>query len=131
MRSSVLPVFAAAAGLVAAHPGADHNKELHERRDFLSKVERTDLSHCAEKFAARGIEKRALERRKAIMESKSKRGMLDKRAAEDINKSHHSDAGYTLQTPLDTIFGGNTSCVLSPEVTEGPYCKFLRGAKEN
>ncbi|VUC27012.1 unnamed protein product [Clonostachys rosea] len=110
----------AVVGLVAAHPGADHHQELRERSDFLSKVERRDLSHCAEYRAARGIEKRAMARRKQTRALKSKRGLIE-RAPEDINKSHHSSADYTANTPLDVIFGSNTSCVLSPEVTEGPY----------
>lgn len=32
-----------------------------------------------------------------------------------------SDAKYTLSTSEETIFSSNNSCVLSPEVTEGPY----------
>lgn len=38
-----------------------------------------------------------------------------------LNTSHHSDEDYTLDTPEETIFASNGSCVLSPEVTEGPY----------
>jgi hypothetical protein len=112
------------AGLVAAHPGADVQAELLQRRMFLSNVKRTDLSHCSAKLKARGIEQRGVERRKALAQKKSKRGIIQ-RAAEDINKSHLSDADYTLDTSLDTIFSANTSCVLSPEETEGPYCKTL------
>jgi protocatechuate 3,4-dioxygenase beta subunit len=28
---------------------------------------------------------------------------------------------YTSNTPADILFGANTSCVLTPEVTDGPY----------
>lgn len=38
-----------------------------------------------------------------------------------MNTSHLSTEDYTLDTPEETIFSGNSSCVLSPEVTEGPY----------
>jgi hypothetical protein len=42
-----------------------------------------------------------------------------------LNTSHHSPNKYTLETPTDIIFSGNNSCILSPEVTEGPYCKSI------
>src|SRR3569833_15028 len=38
-----------------------------------------------------------------------------------LNVSHASPKDYTPSTPETTIFAGNNSCVLSPEVTEGPY----------
>lgn len=41
-----------------------------------------------------------------------------------LNKSHHSPEHYTLNTPEETLFHSNSSCVLSPEVTEGPFCEY-------
>lgn len=41
----------------------------------------------------------------------------------DISDSHKSTASYTAQTELSTVFAGNSSCVLSPEQIEGPYCE--------
>jgi protocatechuate 3,4-dioxygenase beta subunit len=35
--------------------------------------------------------------------------------------NHTSPIVYNPETPLDTIFAGNQSCILVPEVTEGPY----------
>lgn len=35
--------------------------------------------------------------------------------------SHLSNVTYDQYTDLDTIFSGNSSCILSPEVTQGPY----------
>ncbi|VUC21624.1 unnamed protein product [Clonostachys rosea] len=118
---SALSVVASAVSLGAAHPGDDPYKELHQRRDFMSQVERTDLAHCAEKFKARGIDKRAVERRKNIMQEMALRRRFSVRDPEDINKSHLSPYKYDLDTPLDVIFGNGTSCLLSPEATEGPY----------
>ncbi len=37
--------------------------------------------------------------------------------------SHKSSAAYTANTDLATVFAGNSSCVLAPEQTEGPYCE--------
>ncbi|KAI0430595.1 Intradiol ring-cleavage dioxygenase [Xylaria sp. FL1042] len=116
----VSTILAASAVLVSAHPGVDHNHEILQRREFISNVKRSDLSHCAAKLSARGVEQRATQRRKALADARSKRGIIE-RALSDKNKSHLSDADYTVNTPLDVIFSSNTSCLLSPEVTEGPY----------
>ncbi|KAK9413186.1 putative Intradiol ring-cleavage dioxygenases domain-containing protein [Seiridium unicorne] len=113
-------LFISAATIVAAHPGHDPNQELHERREFLSKVERSDLSHCAAKMKQRGLEQLGVQRRKATAAKMAKRGILP-RAASDINKSHLSDADYDSNTSLDAVFAANSSCVLSPEETVGPY----------
>lgn len=108
------------ASLAAAHPGHDHAAEVVERRQFIQNVARSDLGHCAEKLKARGVEARAVQRRKAIADAKAKRGIAAREVA-DKNKSHLSTADYDLNTPLDVIFATNNSCLLSPEVTEGPY----------
>ena len=61
-------------GSAIAHPGHDIQQEIQERRDFLSSIKRTDLSHCAEKLRARGIEKRNIERRAAqVNKARAKR----------------------------------------------------------
>lgn len=117
------------ASLAAAHPGHDHSAEVVERREFIQNVARSDLGHCAEKLKARGVEARAVQRRKAIADAKAKRG-ITARDVSDKNKSHLSTADYDLNTPLDVIFATNNSCLLSPEVTEGPYCKFYFGTSD-
>ncbi|KAI0908122.1 aromatic compound dioxygenase [Ustulina deusta] len=106
--------------LVTAHPGADHQNEILQRREFISNSKRSDLSHCAAKLSARGIAQRGVQRRKALADARSKSGIVS-RDVSDKDKSHLSDSGYTLDTSLDVIFSSNTSCLLSPEVTEGPY----------
>jgi hypothetical protein len=56
---------------------------------------------------------------------------IDRDLADLLKKSHLSPHKYTPDTPMDTIFASNASCVLSPEVTEGPYCKpGIRSLKE-
>lgn len=52
------------------------------------------------------------------------RFVLKKKKVRDLtalNTSHLSTEDYTAATDEETIFSGNNSCVLSPEVTEGPY----------
>ncbi|RWA08101.1 hypothetical protein EKO27_g7016 [Xylaria grammica] len=119
MRFSTV-LAASAAALVTAHPGHDHTGEMLQRRDFISNVKRSDLSHCAAKLKARGVEQRATMRRRALHDARTKRGVVG-RDVSDKNKSHHSNKCYNAETPLDVIFSSNTSCLLSPEVTEGPY----------
>lgn len=48
-----------------------------------------------------------------------------------LNTSHLSGEDYTLDTPEETIFASNGSCVLSPEVTEGPYYVSGEFIREN
>ena len=48
--------------------------------------------------------------------------VLDARDATTVlNNSHLSHITHHPYNPLDTIFAGNKSCILVPEVTEGPY----------
>lgn len=134
-------------GPALAHPGHDLKEEIAERRDFLSTVKRADLSHCAEKLKARGVNERNVARRKALVEharaksrslsaaearyQENKRllgvgGIAKRDLASVLATSHNSTSlGYSLNTDVATLFAGNNSCVLTPEVTQGPYCKLF------
>ena len=61
---SVLPVLL---GYALAHPGHDIREEILERRNFVNAVARADLSHCADNLAARGVVKRNIARRQALL----------------------------------------------------------------
>lgn len=63
--STIVSGLTLLAGSVIAHPGHDVAHEAQERREFLSSVKRTDLSHCATKLKARGVDKRNVARRTA------------------------------------------------------------------
>ncbi|KAJ3561147.1 hypothetical protein NPX13_g9058 [Xylaria arbuscula] len=118
--ASGLALFSASA---VAHPGHDLTQEIAERRDFLGSVKRTDLSHCASKLKARGINQRNVARRNAAVEkARAKRG-LSKRDLDSVLATDHNatDLGYTANTDAATLFSGYSSCVLTPEVTQGPY----------
>lgn len=40
-----------------------------------------------------------------------------------LDTDHHSNlTGVTNSTDAATLFAGNSSCVLGPETTQGPYC---------
>ncbi|KAK8093132.1 uncharacterized protein PG998_014533 [Apiospora kogelbergensis] len=118
------------APVVLAHPGHDLSEEIAERRQFLGTVKRADLSHCTSKLTARGTLQHNAARRAALVDRTRAKtdktvflGGLKKRdAATVLATSHNStDLGYTLNTDATTIFSGNNSCVLTPEVTQGPY----------
>ncbi|KAG4421828.1 hypothetical protein IFR04_005078 [Cadophora malorum] len=117
--------------LVQAHPGHDIKQEIEERAKALGNNPR-DISHCAAKLKARGHEARTISRRSALLKAeREKRGLATARdldnilnardAASVLATNHSSPVVYTPQTSTDIIFAGNQSCVLVPEVTEGPY----------
>lgn len=111
---------------ILAHPGHDVKAEVAQRAAYMATAERRSLSHCAEKLKERGIEQRSIARRQATVEKLRKKRSLEVRDfRQALNTSHQSTQNYTSQTPADVLFAGNNSCILSPEVTEGPYCKEL------
>ena len=125
LTTNLFTSFLLLSGAVTAHPGHNVAQEAAERRDFLNSVKRSSLAHCAEKLKARGIEARNIARRSAqISKARQKRG-LKKRDLESVLSASHNqtDQGYTLNTDANTLFAGINSCVLTPEVTQGPYCK--------
>lgn len=62
MHFSTVVATILGAAVVSAHPGVDESKEQAARRSFLEYSKR-DLSHCAAKIKARGLEARNIQRR--------------------------------------------------------------------
>lgn len=109
---------------VLSHPGHDVTAEVAQRAAYMAQAERRSLSHCAAKLKERGLEQRSIARRQAHVERLRKKRSLEGRDIKKVlNTSHHSTEDYNSETPPDILFAGNASCILSPEVTEGPYCK--------
>ncbi|KAI0130428.1 Intradiol ring-cleavage dioxygenase [Xylariales sp. AK1849] len=129
-QSVVVSGLALLSSTVIAHPGHDLTQEIAERRDFLSTSKRADLSHCAAKLQARGVEKRNVARRHAAVEkaratsglSTAIRG-IKKRDLATVLATYHNETsfGHTENTDAAILFSSNNSCVLTPEVTQGPY----------
>jgi len=125
---SAIAVAALCATNALAHPGHDVREELAERAAFLKEAPRRDLSHCAAKLKERGITQKNVQRRAAIAKAaREKRGIphdapFKRSFADVLAKNHTSPVVYTPATDKETIFAGNSSCVLQPETTEGPYC---------
>ncbi|SPO07424.1 related to protocatechuate 3,4-dioxygenase beta subunit [Cephalotrichum gorgonifer] len=112
---------------VMAHPGHDHTHEIAQRREYFESNKPRDLSHCIEKMKRSGLEQRAVQRRakrtlELVAERSPKTLAHKKRALEDfLSVDHESTEGYTMDTNPADLFAGGNYCVLSPEVTEGPY----------
>ncbi|KAM0327514.1 hypothetical protein ACHAQA_005804 [Verticillium albo-atrum] len=108
----------------AAHPGHDISEEIAERRAYLGNIERASLSHCAAKLRARGVDQRNIRRRAAMLkDAREKLALKKKRDVDSVLATDHNktDLGYTINTDADTLFSGQNSCILTPEVTQGPY----------
>ena len=117
-------------GAAVAHPGHDVAQEAAERRSFLDGLGVRSLSHCLPRFAENGLEMRNVARRAAqVEEARKKRGLgrFQKRDLEDVLDTDHNktELGYTPDTPPEELFAGINSCILTPEVTQGPYCTHL------
>ncbi|EPE02582.1 gpi anchored cell wall protein [Ophiostoma piceae UAMH 11346] len=125
-----------AAALVAAH-GKHHSPEEMKReimaRDHAAHVGARSLGQCAGSDAALSRRKRAVERRAAKVKElrarnnirsapkKYRRDLADLQAWEDVNHNMTGTYNYDMFTSLETVFDANTSCVLAPEITDGPY----------
>ena len=51
------------------HPGHDPTEEMMQRREFIERIGRADLSHCADKLAERGVTARNAARRAAAVQA--------------------------------------------------------------
>ncbi|KAG8405622.1 hypothetical protein J3459_011394 [Metarhizium acridum] len=119
LASSILLLSSVA----VAHPGHDLTDEILERRSFKNSVRHASLSHCAEKLKARGVQSRNLERRAAAAAMARLSRRVSRRDTDSVlGESHNKTSlGYSENTSVSEIFSGNASCVLTPEVTQGPY----------
>ncbi|KAL5120190.1 hypothetical protein ACEQ8H_002016 [Pleosporales sp. CAS-2024a] len=120
------------AGQTIAHPGESaeqHAKDAAQRRAYLD-ANKGSLAHCADALKARGNDVAMHNRRASqIAQARAKRSIatekpyLRVRDLDDaLGTDHKSNlTGITPDTDPSLLFSGNNSCVLSPEVTEGPY----------
>lgn len=120
LTSSVLLLLS----LSVAHPGHDPTEEILERRSFKNSVRHASLTHCADKLKARGVQSRNLERRAATVAMARLSQDLTKRDTDSVLAESHNKTslGYSENTSISDLFSANASCVLTPEVTQGPYC---------
>ncbi|KAI1865989.1 uncharacterized protein JN550_007967 [Neoarthrinium moseri] len=119
--------FIAAAGLASstvAHPTAGgHNVEALARRSFLSHLDTRSLGSCTEKMKKRGVSRSVHARRSAMYESLRLDAKRRKRDAATVLATSHlyNGSDITPSSTTEEVFAGTSTCVLAPEVTEGPY----------
>lgn len=124
-KSLVLLMASIVPAVVLAHPGHDVRTEAAERAASKAQMQHRSLAHCAEKLKERGVEARSIARRQAAVNKlRQKRDLEARDFPTVLNTSHHSTEKYNSQTPPEVLFAGNNSCILTPEVTEGPYCRL-------
>ncbi|KAJ5817389.1 Intradiol ring-cleavage dioxygenase core [Penicillium robsamsonii] len=132
---------------VIAHPGEKHDphvvkREIHTR-DSMAVHAKRSLGSCENAFHARELNKRSIARRsRTVQKLRQKRGItsvsqkwrrdlaaLEKWEAIDHNRTGILD--YSPATPEAVVFGANTSFVLSPTITDGPYYVWGEVVRQN
>ncbi|KAI5235957.1 aromatic compound dioxygenase [Aureobasidium subglaciale] len=132
--------IAATAAFVApslAHPGEHHDhhaiKAQIQARERLAAKVRRSVDACSESSDHLQVSARSAARRsKVVRKLREKRGIIaapqkfkrDLATLEKFDALDHNRTDvlhYDMNTPESIVFGANTSCVLSPEVTDGPY----------
>ncbi|KAF2730039.1 extracellular dioxygenase-like protein [Polyplosphaeria fusca] len=134
MRSSIFSTLFGAAMIIqplAAHPGHDHSKEIQQRNAYLDNpIHKRSLAHCTEKLKARGNDALMTARRSAMVENLRRKqsispdkSYLRARSADEVLTTNHESnlTGITPNTDPNMLFACNNSCILTPEVTQGPY----------
>ncbi|KAI4682704.1 uncharacterized protein J4E84_007168 [Alternaria hordeiaustralica] len=136
----VLTSAAAATSLfstVLAHPSETHDhakiKREIEVRGLRAAAAKRSLAICQDTLKHRSLMQRSEERRANTLDelrrkrgitAKPKRYRRDLKQLQEFDKVNHNMTGtmdYTPDTLTSAIFAANTSCILTPELTFGPY----------
>lgn len=134
--SKVAAAVVCLASVVVAHPGEHHNtaaikREVQNRNQMAAAAKRS-LESCSGTLKARDLSARSVARRaQTVRDLRAKRGIAsnpkkfrrDLATLESYEAINHNvtSLSYTPSTPETTIFSANTSCILTPEDTSGPY----------
>jgi len=126
-----------AAATILAHPGHDIAEEIVARAKYLERNPGS-LSKCSSNLQARGLSSEYITRRHNLAnELRAARGLavvpsLDARDFAAYNFSHlYSESSIGVDSHVDTDLGENSSCVLQPEVTAGPYLVTAEAERSN
>ncbi|KXS17845.1 aromatic compound dioxygenase [Gonapodya prolifera JEL478] len=119
LRQAILLLFALAlVAAVSAHPG-EHEELLDVRSSRLSI---RSLTKCSGSTDAIELGRRSFERRMRMLEKLRREKKQKRDGASVLAKDHKSNlTGITSATTPSTVFGSALSCILEPDVTQGPY----------
>ncbi|KAI1130917.1 Intradiol ring-cleavage dioxygenase [Nemania abortiva] len=121
------------AGYATAHPDPVNLKRELVARDNAASMGARSLGACSNSAASQALKARSIKRRAESVKNirkkrgikttakKGKRTLEDLQAYEAINHNMTSSLSYDMFTPLEDVFSANTSCILAPYVTDGPY----------
>lgn len=132
--SALSLLLAASSTIVTAHPGEVHDAATVKREIELSNSiaasHKRSLALCADSVSARDLAARAVARRAEKAKSlRAARGIKegsfkarrDAAALAAWDLVNHNYTGLVSDTSVASLFGTNSSCFLTPEVTIGPY----------
>lgn len=124
--TSLLTLGLFAANGALAHPGHSVEEEAAERGHWLRNANPRSVQSCAGDLQRRGHSEHALARRSELARHvRAKRGLrqpaLERRDFADYNVSHASNLDVTLGSDERELFADDSSCLLQPESTQGPY----------
>lgn len=124
--TSLLTLGLLAANGALAHPGHSVEEEAAERGYWLRTAKPKSVRSCASDLQRRGHSEHALARRSELARHvRAKRGLrqpaLERRDFADYNVSHASNLDVTLGSDERELFADDSSCLLQPESTQGPY----------
>lgn len=111
---------------VTAHPGHSVADEAAERSAFMKRGPNSVRS-CANHLRRRGdLDSAVLRRRELAQAIRQRRNLatrvpLPRRDFSQYNVSHASDLDVGFGSDETALFSDNSSCILQPEVTQGPY----------
>ncbi|KAJ6150379.1 hypothetical protein N7471_001578 [Penicillium samsonianum] len=141
LASVVAIGLTALTGIVSAHPGHDVRAEAAERAAFLKSapVHSRSLAQCSSRLQRRGHQSRNVARRHMAVKNIRRRLGLEPtshlhkaRSDSALDTSHHSNlTGVDSSTDPDVLFGTDATCILGPEVTQGPYYVTGELVREN
>lgn len=120
-----LSALALIASNVLAHPGHSISKEAAERAEYFSFRPRS-INSCTAKLQARGHLSEAIARRQKLARyAQEKRGFnvnsIRRRDFAEYNVSHVATTDISFGDDETLLFTDKSSCLLQPEVTQGPY----------
>ncbi|KAI1753348.1 Intradiol ring-cleavage dioxygenase [Xylaria castorea] len=124
-------------GYATAHPGESHDASHMKReivaRDNAASIGSRSLGACSNSAASQALKARSIKRRAEAVRNirqkrslttpakKGKRTLENLQAYEAINHNMTGQSSYDMFTPLEEVFSANTSCILAPYITDGPY----------
>ena len=112
---------------VSAHPGHSVEEEATERTAFMQHKPKS-VHSCASQLSKRNHAEEFLARRQAVVAAaRTKRELAPngpailRRDFANYNYTHASNKSVNAGSDENLLFDDNSSCMLQPEVTQGPY----------